>query len=364
MEAAATLSPRAAQARCNELPMSDFARVMPQGGAVTPRGRFNLVMGLLVAGALGFAGWRWRQQAQEAAAVSAQIAARAVQAGAHAEGKTPGGANEARGLPFGAPSMPLPLPPWGQPLGANLALVRVRADAGDARAACRLGVELALCGQSGANHAPHIEAARRLALQQGQSPAQADAAADTARGQLVQRNQDPARYCEGMDRSLRGQAGAYLRKAALAGNRDALLRYAQGAFFGQAGSDQDQYRYLHDPAFGHWYREAVPMLQRALRAGDPMAAQLLADAYADDRTPLDALLPDDPVQAYSYRLLLSWLRGEPAPDAGALDPRQRADAEQQAQRLYRESFGSRPVPGGVPRALALQPDDPTTAPCQ
>lgn len=289
---------------------------------MSPRGRLNLVMGLLVAGALGFGGWRWRQQAQEAAG-PAQRAAHAARAESSANrGPAPGAAHQTRALSSAAPSVPSPLPPWGEPLGANLALLRQRADAGDGRASCRIGVELELCGQG------------------------------------------LTRYCDGLDQSLRDQAGIYLRKAALAGHRDGLLRYAQGAFLRQGGSDQDQYRYLHDPVFEHWYREAVPMLQRALRAGDPLAAQLLADAHADDRTPLDALVPDDPVQAYSYRLLLSWLRGEPAPDAGALDARQRADAEHQAQRLYRESFGSRPIPGGVPRALTLQPDDPTAAPCQ
>lgn len=338
--------------------MSDFIHAMPRASAVTPRGRLNLVMGLLVAGASAFGFWRWREQAEDAAAVSAQIAAHAAQGRIDEQQNRVGTAREERGLPLRAPqASATPLPPWGEPLGANFEVLRRRADAGDARAACRVGVELSLCnlGQPGDRS---IATAQPRALDAGASPARADAAAD-AGGQ-----QGLDRYCQGVDRALRNQAASYLRKAALAGNRDAMLRYAQGPFFNGSGATPDPYRYLQDPAFADWYREAVPMLQRALRAGDPLAAQLLANAHADDHGPLQALVPDDPAQAYRYRLLLSYLRGEPAADPGTLDLRQRADAEHQAQRLYRESFGSRPVSGGVPHELGLQPDDPLAAPCQ
>ncbi|MDQ1118274.1 MULTISPECIES: hypothetical protein [Pseudoxanthomonas] len=290
---------------------------------MSPRGRFNLVMGVLVLAAVGFGVWRWRRQADEAAALSARIAAQTAQAQrAFAARNDPAGATPTRTDALAASA----LPPWGEPLGANLQAVLRRADAGEAAAACRIAVELMLCA----------------------APSPADAGRDR---------------CQGVDAALRGKAAFYLRKAALAGNRDALLRYAAGPF-PQAAKAQDHERYLQDPGFADWYGEAVPMLQRALQAGDPRAALLLANAYSDDQGLLDARVPDDPALAYRYRLLLSYLKAGPAPDVSTLALRQRVDAERQAQRLFREAFGSRALAAPVSVDLELRPDDPAAAPCQ
>ncbi|SEL68418.1 hypothetical protein SAMN05428989_2236 [Pseudoxanthomonas sp. GM95] len=331
---------------------------------MTPRARFNLVMGLLVLAAVAFGLWRWRQQASSAA-VSAQIAARVAQARSSTEDRNRvDTAREERGLPASPPASTAPLPPWGEPLGANFDTLRRRADAGDAQAACRIGVELSLCNLSQITDDLPIENARVEALKHGASLGQADAAADAARQQVIARDRGFDGYCQGLDTATLRQAASYLRKAALAGNRDAMLRYATGPFFNKSNAFLDQHSYLQDPVFADWYREAVPMLQRALHAGDPMAVQLLADAYASDGGLLNALVPDDPTQAYSYQLLLSYLSGGPAPAAGTLDARQRADAEHQAQRLYRESFDSHPAKAPIPRDLTLQPDNPAAAPCR
>jgi hypothetical protein len=328
---------------------------------VTPRARFNVAMGLLVLAAVAFGAWRWRQQARDAA-LSGQRDAQVAQALRHAGANDGiGGTRDGRTLPFAATDNTAPMPPWGEPLGANFDVLRRRADAGDVRAACRIGVELSLCNASGGGSGT---AAGAPATPVQQTPLASAAGAGGVPAQTAVPDQHFADYCEGVEPAQQGLAADYLRKAALAGNRDAMLRYAQGAFFGGAQDVPGHNRYLQDPGFPDWYGDAVPMVQRALRAGDPMAAQLLADAYADDHGLLDALIPDDPVQAFSYQLLLSYLRGGPAPGAGALDARQRADAEHQAQRVYRESFGSKPVSGGVPRVLALRPDDPATTPCQ
>lgn len=314
---------------------------------MTPRGRFNLVMGLLVLAAVALGAWRWRQQARDASAFSSQVAAHAAQTAKGDEEKNRlGGAREERTLPSTPPASTAPMPPWGEPLGANLDAVRRRADAGDARAACRIGVEASLCNLA---RTPAADAAPGDSTAAGQSPPD---------------NAALAGYCEGIDDDLRGQAAAYLRKAAMAGNTDAMLRYASGPFLAASPQALDAPGYLHDPAFSDWYADALPMALRALRAGNPMAAQLLASAYADDQGLFDARVADDPVQAHAYRLLLSYLRASAPPSPGALDARQRAQAEQQAQRIYRESFGSRPAKGGVPESFTLSPaPDSNPSPC-
>jgi len=293
---------------------------------------------------MAFGLWRWRQQAElaeQAAAVSAQIAAHAAQARTRNEDNNRVGTDrEERVLPFHAPQSATPLPPWGEPLGANFDALRRRADAGDARAACRIGVELSLCT--------------------GTQPPQ-DPAADAPSTSSARAND-----CQGFDASLRGQAAGYLRKAALAGNADAMLRYASGAFSVQASDPRSHNEFLQDPVFGDWYDEALPMVQRALHAGDPRAAQLLANAYADDDGLFDARVPDDPVQARTYAVLLAYLREAAPPPPVGLDARQRAQADAQAQRIFRESFGSQPAKGGMPADPGLDgpPRPGQRAPCE
>ncbi|WDS37586.1 hypothetical protein [Pseudoxanthomonas sp.] len=315
---------------------------------MTPRGRFNLMMGLLVLAAVALGTWRWRQQAHDASAMSSQIAAHAAQtAKGNEEMNRFGGAREERAPPFSAPASTAPMPPWGEPLGPNLDAVRRRADAGDARAACRIGAEASLC---------NLARAPTAATTPGH---------DSATGQSRPGNADLSNYCEGIDDDLRGRAAAYLRKAAMAGNTDAMLRYASGPFYPASPQPPDAPGYLHDPAFSDWYADALPMALRALHAGNPLAAQLLASAYADDLGLFDARVADDPVQAYAYNLLLSYLRAGAPPSPGVLDARQRAQAEQQAQKLYRESFGSQPVKGGVPASFILSPaPDSSPRPCE
>lgn len=331
-------------------PWQTCLHASPEQCHVTPRGRFNLVMALLVmtTGILGM--WRWRQQARDAAERAEQIGALT---GPDNPDTAIGSHGDAHASPAGTAEGDAPMPPWGEPLGANFQAVLQRADAGQARAACRIGVELTLCQASRAGESPSPGAQPQVRPD--------GAGVDASSLTTLPTTGD---YCQGVPVALRGHAAVYLRKAAQAGNRDAMLRYAQGAFFDGPSQDQDHNRYLQDPSFADWYREAVPMAQRALRAGDALAARLLADAYSNDHGLFDALVADDPVQAFSYQLLLSYLRGSSAPAAGALDARQRADAEHRAQRMYRESFSSRPVPGAIPDTLDLRPDDPALAPCR
>lgn len=76
---------------------------------MSPRGRFNLVMGVLVLAAVGFGVWRWRRQADEAAALSARIAAQTAQAQrAFAARNDPAGATPPRTDALAASA----LPPW------------------------------------------------------------------------------------------------------------------------------------------------------------------------------------------------------------------------------------------------------------
>lgn len=95
-----------------------------------------------------------------------------------------------------------PLPPADLPLRASFALLKSRADEGDAPAACRLAAELQNCQRV------------MFATSQGQSSAGID---------------DLFRHCQGMSSEELGLEYAYLRQAALAGNLAAMEVYISGA---------------------------------------------------------------------------------------------------------------------------------------
>jgi hypothetical protein len=236
-----------------------------------------------------------------------------------------------------------PLPPLDAPLDAVAADLLRRADAGDSAAACRLGIELLRCQQlqeltfGNPNYDAGLQNAAHLAEQGSVEAAEAalrigerDARRRAACAQLA-----PATIARGQE---------LLRAAAIAGEPEAQLRYADGTgLFALA-----RHNYITTPEFDRWRREAPMMLRRALAAGRPEAVLLLAGGYGGGDGMIQGLLADDPRQAQAYRLLATRLLGAAA-DARLeqwrplrpmpLDAADQADAERLAATWHRELFG-------------------------
>jgi hypothetical protein len=230
------------------------------------------------------------------------------------------------------PTVPsAPLPPADTPLPLVFKSLQARADAGDPKSACRLGIELLRCQT--------LETfgritTSRLAFEEREATERGDLAQADERARTHLHHLAVAKECARLPPGVIEQGPRYLRQAALAGEPEAMLRYAAGQGF----EPLKWHAFLRSPDLDAWRREAPAMVERSLASGRPEAAYLLWSAYADGESRLSGLIPDDPIQARAHRLLMERLwdtgqtPGPPAQDAPALSPAQ----EQQAASLASE----------------------------
>lgn len=222
-----------------------------------------------------------------------------------------------------------PLPPAEAPLPLVYPSLQARADAGDAKAACRLGIELLRCQRLGWFQdytREHLLYAEAEATKAGDL----DLADELARANLHYREIGLA--CAELSPALMERGAHYLRQAALAGEPEAMLRYADGQGFRQSPWDHG---YLRSPEFDQWRREAPGMIERALALGRPEAVHLLESAHTSDEGLLQGIVRNDPVQAAAHRQLIERLQGADGPrlPAGRNLPRLDTQQEQQAMAL-------------------------------
>jgi hypothetical protein len=245
------------------------------------------------------------------------------------------------------------MPPASGPLRDSVAALQSRAEAGDSLAACRLGMSLLRCAALG-TYQPGEDAL--MAEQEYEAAAKGDliTANKIATGRLL--HAELRNACSGVPEALVAQANRYVRQAALAGQPEAMIRYALGESLAPVYS----FRYIATPEFDAWRREARPILMRALESGQPEAALALASAHTGNAAQLGMLLPQDGVEAgasieLARRLfgddpaLTRALFGDIAENTAtdptlALDSKQVAAAEQMARDWHDRNFqGSRLV---------------------
>ena len=234
-----------------------------------------------------------------------------------------------------------PLPLADAPVAQIYGGLKQRADAGDAHAACRLAIELIRC-----RNLPLMEAVTDMPAGGGDNEdaaarngklAEANFFADAKLGVIQAR-----RNCRDVSRGQIALAPAYLHQAARAGLGDAIVRYADG----QAFDPRAMFGVLHDPLLDAWRREAPTLVLQALRQGNPSAVFLLYSAYSGDSSLFGGLIPDDPVQARAYRILVERLLSRTSRPDSSLTPEQEAAADVFAARMYHEDFHDNPLSAG------------------
>lgn len=281
---------------------------------------------------LAMATWRWvRTDGKPAAAATAKI-------------------NEpAAATPTGPEDIARPLPPelpraviadTGATLPPGIAALVARAESGDARAACTLGTRLAACAYGSFYTDERLEGLRR-------EEAAADAAGERDRADLVARillrGTTIRGLCDALPASLRGRGFDFLRQAALAGEPEAIVRYANGeALTPQA---MQPYAFLRTPRFDTWRAEAPALVKALQQSGRPEAVLVMLIAN-DSAGHLSLITPPDPVQDAAYRLLARRLFGEPESlhrfkVPSGLTPEQQHEAEQRAEAWHREQFSGK-----------------------
>lgn len=245
-----------------------------------------------------------------------------------------------------------PLPPPDAPLAQVIPDLQAQADAGNRRAACRLGMELLRCQQlqvwfditsGGDDHEARYEAEGNLAI--------ANFFAEEKLWQIERLAQ-----CGNVPETLRNEGARYLRQAALAGDPSAMLTYALGQHW-----PPDARGVAVGAPFDAWRREAPRMIHAVLRSGHPGAVFQLAHAYGGDNGPLEAMIPDDPYQSFVHHLLAIQLFGHRERDSltGQLGPEQVAMARREAQMLHQRYFKGRRFSSEhvVPNAPFLYPSN-------
>lgn len=229
-----------------------------------------------------------------------------------------------------------PLPPLDTPVAAMFDDLLRRAALGDARASCRLAVELINCNQlesfAQVGYSQNSESAEKSLAESGQLMA-ANSVATQRMRQL-----ESMKRCEGISEDQRKLSGNYLFQAATAGIPEAMIRYAEGQSIADGHS---MYGLLQDKGFDQWRNNAVGLLEKALEVGEPAAVFVLYAASSDNNSPIGGLIADDPVKAYSYRLLMSKLRGKSDTPATKLSSPQIALAARSASRMHAEYFNNR-----------------------
>ena len=200
-----------------------------------------------------------------------------------------------------------PLPPADAPVAEVYESLRARADAGDARAGCRLGFELSRC-QAYARNAESIASGLRKHERELVENTMADfrdGANELAEEQA--RVLELAANCRALPDGAVALADDTLFRAANAGNVEAQLRYIDGQGLGLVGrytvGDLDS-SYLRHPGFDRWRREAPRMARDLLARGNPAALSLYIGALGRDETPFEGLVPDDPVASFAYLQVL------------------------------------------------------------
>lgn len=235
----------------------------------------------------------------------------------------------------------LPLPPLDAALDDVVAELLPRAEAGEHRAACRLGFELLRCetilrqgdsllGKLGdqerrGERRGNVEFANRIAEQQLALLAARD-------------------NCKVIAPELAGRGGELLYAAARAGHRESMLRFIQGdglAYLSAAGSEATAASFMGHPHFETWYREAPAMAERLLASGDTAALFYLSLGLGGDTYDLfSARIPDDLVRSAALRTVMATINGRPPPAFADLSGAQLTQVRQMATDLLTGPFAN------------------------
>lgn len=235
----------------------------------------------------------------------------------------------------------------GRPLElpVHFALLRERANAGDPQAACQLATELIRCGAAPTFASEFTIDFLKRREAEFVANGQAEQADQAAAAQIFALELRQA--CAGLPDQVLSLAPGYLRQAALAGQPEAMLRYAQGdaLFFGQ----ERGWRVLREPHFEQWRSEAPQMLQAMMESGQPAAVLVMLEAYLGANR-LWMVTPPDDSRALALHQL-AWLLfdqrgdlpGAPTPAGLSQSERRQAftTARAQAKAWHQAYFGGK-----------------------
>jgi hypothetical protein len=177
---------------------------------------------------------------------------------------------------WNAPSTHAPLPPLDAPLAAIVRELKPRAEAGDARALCRLAVEYRYCADL-QDRMQMIESGVARAQQSAESGRRGGGWRSPERmASAFEETNRLYQHCEGVETPSSTEIVRYMRESAVAGHPQAASYYASGDMF----SNSDMLDNLSELALYRDNAESIALA--AVAQGDLRAAWELARAYASD----------------------------------------------------------------------------------
>ena len=226
------------------------------------------------------------------------------------------------------------LPSIDKPIDEAFGELMQAATIGEAKASCRLGIEVVKC---------------QLLLQQEEK--QINEMADNFHAHTWPENQNFAdeaaiatlksyKACKNLSKDQLKAAEALLEQAAKQKQLDAMVVWASGIWLEARYGNSAQY--LQDPAFNRWRVSAIPTMNEALRRGSIDAAIEWAVAYKFDTGGLfRGLVPNDPKRAYSFYLLTGLILNKQRSRADGLSAAEMLSAEEEAKQMFRDWFDSK-----------------------
>jgi hypothetical protein len=208
-------------------------------------------------------------------------------------------------LPSTARRPPVVLPPLGTPPAKVIDALLPAARSGDAKAQCRLGVELGACQVV----QTHLDDLRRT-IQRAESRAESGGddlfALKLAELELALTERREA--CAALDVAGLVQERDWLLDAARQGHAEAALRYLDGQSLGYESALLSAgivpWGVMRHPGWAAWQRESPRIANALLDNGQADVLFLLTLAYSDDNTPLSGLYPNDPVRRAAHQIAL------------------------------------------------------------
>lgn len=234
-----------------------------------------------------------------------------------------------------APAAPLPAP--GTAFDTIAADLAARADAGDAGAACRVSLELLRC-----RHLLRVPGIHPISLQQKAVQAESVGERAAAEGALIEGDRLALleERCRTIAPEMLDRAPHWLRQAALAGEREALLQYIDGR---NLFSEMD-FSYIDKPHFELWRREAPGLLNRVLADGEPQAAIWMAEGRGGGEGAIQGLLANDPARARTWLVVVHRLFEGRLPMSVPVlpaEPEERTQIAETAARWHARWFAGR-----------------------
>lgn len=238
------------------------------------------------------------------------------------------------------PNRDAPLPAADAPLGPHMDELRRRARAGDARAACRLAMQLDACARL-----PMLERFSDAAIAAAVvSPAAAEQDGQSQPWEASVRRL--RRTCANVTPVDDSEAFRWQMQAASAGQPEMLYRAAAHPALSRGDILE------HVPEWRLWREHALDFLSRAIAAGDARAVMMMPEAFGPE-TDRPRIAPTDPLRQYLYARLRSRVAeasGDPealsmavALERGTQLPAdRRATAEAEADRLFDAHFAAQP----------------------